>query len=53
VTRTISIDIYDRVQAAQYSAANTTAFVLLIMSFVVLSIVYGLNRRPWAVGPWK
>jgi molybdate transport system permease protein len=53
VTRTISIDIYDRVQAAEYSAANTTALVLLIVSFVVLSIVYGLNRRPWAVGPWK
>ena len=53
VTRTISIDIYDRVQAAEYSAANATALVLLIISFVVLSIVYGLNRRPWAVGPWK
>ena len=53
VTRTISIDIYDRVQAAEYSAANTTALVLLMVSFVVLSIVYGLNRRPWAVGPWK
>jgi molybdate transport system permease protein len=53
VTRTISIDIYDRVQAAEYSAANTTALVLLMVSFVVLSIVYGLNRRPWAVGPCK
>jgi molybdate transport system permease protein len=53
VTRTISIDIYDRVQAAEYSAANTTALVLLIVSFAVLSIVYGLNRRPWAVGSWK
>ncbi len=41
VTRTISIDIYDRVQAAEYSAANTTALVLLMISFVVLSIVYG------------
>lgn len=53
VTRTISIDIYDRVQAAEYSVANTTALVLLMVSFVVLSTVYGLNRRPWAVGPWK
>jgi molybdate transport system permease protein len=53
VTRTISIDIFDRVQAAEYSAANTTALVLLIVSFFVLSIVYGVNRRPWAVGPWK
>lgn len=53
VTRTISIDIYDRVQAAEYAAANTTALLLLIVSFVLLSIVYGLNRRPWTVGPWK
>ena len=53
VTRTISIDIYDRVQAGDYAAANETALVLLLISFVVLSIVYGLHRRPWTVGPWK
>src|SRR4030081_3860864 len=52
VTRTISIDIYDQVQTANYSSANRTALLLLIISFVLLSIVYGLNRRPWAVGPW-
>ena len=50
VTRTISIDIYDRVQDAQYSSANSTALVLLLISFVLLSIVYSVNRRPWAVG---
>jgi molybdate transport system permease protein len=53
VTRTISIDIYDQVQMANYSSANQTALVLLLVSFVLLSVVYGLNRRPWAVGPWK
>ncbi len=53
VTRTISIDIFDQVQAGNYAAANHTALVLLIVSFVVLSLVYGLNRRAWAVGPWK
>lgn len=53
VTRTISIDIFDRVEAAEYSAANSTALLLLIISFLVLSIVYGVNRRSWAVGPWK
>ena len=53
VTRTISIDIYDRVQAGEYVAANHTALVLLLISFAVLSVVYGLNRRPWRVGPWK
>jgi molybdate transport system permease protein len=53
VTRTISIDIYDQVQAAQYASANLTAVVLLLISFAALSIVYGINRRPWAMGPWK
>jgi len=53
VTRTISIDIYDQVQAGNYSAANHTAFVLLIISFVVLSLVYGMNRRALTVAQWK
>src|SRR5215467_13215245 len=48
ITRTISIDIYDRVQAGDYAAANYTSVVLLDISFIALSIVYGLNRRPWA-----
>jgi molybdate transport system permease protein len=53
VTRTVSIDIYDQVQAAQYSSAHWTALVLLAFSFAALSVVYGVNRRAWAVGPWK
>jgi molybdate transport system permease protein len=53
VTRTISIDIFDQVQSGNTAAANQTALLLLIISFIVLSIVYGLNRRPWAVGPWR
>jgi molybdate transport system permease protein len=51
VTRTISIDIYDRVQAFDYAAANRTSLVLLIFSFVVLAVVYGSQRRAWA--PWR
>jgi molybdate transport system permease protein len=53
VTRTISIDIFDQVQVGNTSAANQTAILLLIISFIVLSMVYGVNRRPWAVGPWR
>jgi len=53
VTRTISIDIYDQVQNAQYSSANHTALLLLVISFFLLSIVYGLNRGFWIVSPWK
>jgi len=53
VTRTVSIEIYDQVQAFNYAAANATALVLLAISFVVLSAVYALNRRVWAIWPWK
>jgi molybdate transport system permease protein len=45
VTRTVSIDIYDRVQSLDYASANRTALLLLVISFVVLSAVYGINRR--------
>ncbi len=51
VTRTVSIDIYDQVQAANYDAANRTALVLLLFSFVVLSVIYGTNRR--ALSWWR
>lgn len=53
ITRTVSIDIYDQVQALNYSAANQTALVLLALSFVMLSIVYGVNRKVGAAWPWK
>jgi molybdate transport system permease protein len=47
ITRTVSIDIYDRVQALDYAGAHQTALFLLAISFVVLSVVYGVNRRVW------
>jgi molybdate transport system permease protein len=53
VTRTVSIDIYDKVQAFNYAGANATALVLLLISFAVLSAVYALNRRVWVGWPWK
>ena len=45
VTRTVSIDVYDQVQALNYPAANRTAAVLVVFSFLVLSGVYALNRN--------
>jgi molybdate transport system permease protein len=51
VTRTISISIYDQVQALQYEAANWTALMLLAFCFAVLAVVYGLLRKPWSVTP--
>ena len=53
VTRTVSIAIYDEVQAANYAAANELALVLLAIAFIILSLVYGMNRRIWAIWPWK
>ena len=53
VTRTVSIDIFDRVQASDYASANETALLLLALSFAVLALVYGLNRKAWVIGPVK
>src|SRR6202790_857497 len=53
VTRTVSIEIYDQVQALNYSAASITALVLLAISFSLLSLVYALNRKVLAVWLWK
>lgn len=50
-TRTASIAVYDQVQALDYEAANATAMLLLVFSFVVLATVYALNRRVWAAQP--
>ena len=55
-TRTISIAIYDRVQALDYDGAAATALPLLVVSFLILAVTYGLRgggvlallgRREW------
>ena len=53
VTRTVSIDIYDRVQAFDYAAANQTALVLLAVSFASLCLIYAVNRKVWTLGAGK
>src|SRR5579864_5657212 len=53
VTRTVSIDIYDRVQSSDYAGANQTALVLLFVCFALLVLVYGLNRKAWVIHPVK
>ncbi len=53
VTRTVSIGIYDQVQASNYAAANGMAIMLLVFCFAVLTMVYGLNRRaPFQKSPF-
>ncbi|MBM4407181.1 MAG: molybdate ABC transporter permease subunit [Chloroflexi bacterium] len=49
-TRTVSIAIYDRVQALDYAGAAATALPLLFASFAVLALTYGL--RGLTVVPW-
>ncbi|MCS6897397.1 MAG: molybdate ABC transporter permease subunit [Nitrospira sp.] len=51
VTRTVSIEIYDHVQAFDFETAGRTATVLLAFSFAVLSTVYAVNRNLWAIWP--
>jgi len=51
VTRTVSIAIYDQVQALDYGAAAATSLFLLSVSFAVLALTYGLQRRIWSVWP--
>ena len=50
-TRTVSISIYDNVQALDYSSAGQTSLVLLIASFVILCLVYAFNRGRTAFWP--
>ena len=53
ITRTVSISIYDDVQGMNFAAAHETALVLLVFSFVTLSVVYAVARKPWAVAPQR
>jgi molybdate transport system permease protein len=45
VTRTVSVSIYDEVQALNYAAAGETSLFLLGVSFGVLCVTYALQRR--------
>jgi len=43
-TQTVSILIYDQVQALNYRVANQTALLLLVLCFTSLALLYGLRR---------
>jgi molybdate transport system permease protein len=49
VTRTVSISLYDDVQALNYAAAGQTALLLLGFSFAALTLLYALQRRVWVL----
>ena len=44
-TRVASIAIYDEVEALNYGAANFYAGVLFVLSFLILLVVYMVNRK--------
>jgi len=44
-TRVASLALYESVETLDYGAAHQMAAVLLVFSFAVLLVVYGLNRR--------
>ncbi len=44
-TRTVSIAVYDSVQAFDYATAGRTSLALLAFSLVVLTVTYALQRR--------
>jgi molybdate transport system permease protein len=44
-TRTISILVFDQVEALDYRAANQTALLLLVLCFALLAALYGIRGR--------
>lgn len=46
-TRTLSVSIYDSVQAMNYAAASQAALLLLATAFLVLCLTQWLTRRGW------
>ncbi|HEY9857332.1 MAG TPA: molybdate ABC transporter permease subunit [Stenomitos sp.] len=44
-TKTVSIAIYDMVEALEYSQAGRLALVLVLLAYLVLAGFYGFNRR--------
>jgi molybdate transport system permease protein len=49
-TRVASIAIYDEVQSLNFDTANKYAFILFSVSFVVLVLIYAINKK---YDPWK
>ena len=50
-TRTVSVSVYDSVQAFDYATAGRTSLALLVFSLVVLTAVYTLQRRTGTAWP--
>jgi molybdate transport system permease protein len=49
-TRVASIAIYDEVQSLNFAAANRYAVILFLVSFILLTVIYSVNKK---AGSWK
>jgi len=49
-TRLASIAVYDEVQALNFDKANQYALTLFMVSFILLTIIYSVNKKK---EPWK
>ena len=45
VTRVASVAIYDEVQSLNFDTANQYALILFAISFVLLTVIYSINRK--------
>lgn len=53
-TQTVSILIYDQVEALNYRVANETAGLLLVLCLVLLTCLYALRRHHgWMLWDWR
>jgi len=50
VTQVVSVQIYEHVEAMDYVQAHWLSAAMLLFSFVVLSLVYSLNRKGRLLG---
>jgi len=53
VTRVISVQIYDHVEAMDYAQAHWLAGTMVLFSFVVLAVLYSFNKQAGRTGLWK
>jgi len=45
ITRVASVAIYDEVQSMNFSTANQYALILFAISFILLTIIYSINKK--------
>ncbi len=52
-TQVVSIKIYDHVESMDYGAAHTLSLIMLVFSFMTLTLLQWIRRRRFAFVPVK